>query len=43
MFRGDPERPLEYEGPRDEAGIVHYLKKQAGCCACCLLLDACDT
>ena len=29
MFKGDPAHPLEYEGPRDEAGIVHYLKKQA--------------
>lgn len=29
MFKGDPDRPAEYEGPRDEAGIVRYLRKQA--------------
>lgn len=34
MFKGDPDRPAEYEGPRDEAGIVHYLRKQVGVMLC---------
>lgn len=29
MFRGD-DTPLEYSGPRESAGIVSYLSKQAG-------------
>lgn len=28
MFKGDIDRPSAYEGPRDEAGIIKYLKKQ---------------
>jgi protein disulfide-isomerase A1 len=28
MFKGDIDRPSNYEGPRDEAGIIKYLKKQ---------------
>lgn len=30
IFRGDLNRPAPYEGPRDEPGIVKYLKKQVG-------------
>lgn len=30
IFRGDLNKPAPYEGPRDEAGIVKYLKKQVG-------------
>ncbi|KAI7841633.1 hypothetical protein COHA_004653 [Chlorella ohadii] len=28
MFKGDIDRPAAYEGPRDEEGIIKYLKKQ---------------
>ena len=31
IFRGDLNKPAPYEGPRDEPGIVKYLKKQVGC------------
>ena len=31
MFRdGDTEKPQDYNGPRDAAGIVSYLQKKAG-------------
>ena len=30
IFRGDLNKPAPYEGPRDEPGIVKYLKKQVG-------------
>ena len=31
IFRdGDLKSPLEYNGPRESAGIVSFLKKQAG-------------
>jgi len=30
MFRGDPNAPVDYEGPRESAGIVQFLKKQVG-------------
>ncbi|KAL4420986.1 hypothetical protein ABPG77_001305 [Micractinium sp. CCAP 211/92] len=30
IFRGDPKKPAAYEGPREEKGIVSYLKKQVG-------------
>lgn len=28
MFKGDIDRPSSYEGPRDDVGIIKYLKKQ---------------
>ncbi len=38
IFRGDPKKPAAYEGPREEKGIVSYLKKQVrrrGCAWYC--------
>ena len=34
IFKGDFAAPSAYDGPRDEAGIVRYLKKQVGRCVC---------